>query len=119
MNMNIDKEERGLSMPQQRTINIHVLPNDTADGRAGSFLAPPPFVKVDVGDTINFIVSPGGSTFRVVFVGLSPFPVNEINEATPANNRVATYAGRYHYQVSVTTSAGNTYRITNCPEMEV
>ena len=58
--MNIDKEERGLSMPQ-RNITIHLLPDNTnPQGKAGTFLGPPPLLKVDVGDTITFNVTPGG-----------------------------------------------------------
>jgi len=99
-----------------RNILINVLPNDTSQGKRGTFLGPPPHVKVDIGDIVTFDVTPGGSTFAVVFVGLSPFPVNLL---TDQNCYAAvTYPGIYHYQVSVTLSNGDTFRITNCPEIE-
>src|SRR5262249_17571741 len=56
------------------------------------------------------------TTFLVVFVGLSPFPVNHLTDT----NRSAevTFPGTHHYQVSVTLSDGATFRITYCPEIE-
>ena len=110
-------------MPQHRTIRIHVLHDNATPyhGNAGTFLGPPPLVKLDVGDTINFSVTPEGSSFSIVFPGLSPFPVNTITEATPPADRVFTYSGHYHYHVSVMLPeklGGGTFRITGCPEME-
>jgi hypothetical protein len=95
---------------------INVLPIDSSQGKRGTFLGPPPHVKVDIGDMVTFDVTPEDSTFAVVFVGLSPFPVNHLTD----QNRSAEviYPGIYHYQVSVTLSDRATFRITNCPEIE-
>jgi hypothetical protein len=106
--------ERGEPMP--RNIMINVLPNDSNQGNRGTFLGPPPHVKVDVGDMVTFDVTPANSTFSVVFVGLSPFLVNLLTE-TDCSAEVK-YPGSYHYQVSVTLPDGGTFRITNCPEIE-
>jgi plastocyanin len=99
-----------------KNITINVLPSDSNQGNRGTFLGPPPHVKVDIGDTVTFNVTPTGSTFAVVFVGLSPFPVNDLTDSSPT--AAVTYPGIYHYQVSVTLSSGETFRITNCPEIE-
>ena len=99
-----------------RNITINVLPSDSNQGNRGTFLGPPPHVKVDIGDTVNFNVTPAGSTFSVVFVGLSPFSVNLLTDQN--SSAVVTYPGIYHYQVSVTLPDGGTFRITNCPEIE-
>jgi hypothetical protein len=99
-----------------RNILINVLTNNSSQGNRGTFLGPPPHVKVDIGDIVTFDVIPPDSTFAVVFVGLSPFPVNLLTN----HDRTAavTYPGIYHYQVSVTLPEGDTFRITNCPEIE-
>ena len=102
--------------PELRNIQIIVLEENSDQGKRGTFLGPPPHVKVDVGDTVTFNVTPAGSTFLVVFVGLSPFPVDHLTDT----NRTAEvrFPGTYHYQVSVTLSDGTTFRITKCPEIE-
>jgi len=99
-----------------KSIEIRVLTTNSTHGNRGTFLGPPPHVKVDVGDTVTFAVDPNGSAFSVVFVGLSPFPVNVLTNHNP--NAVVTYPGTYHYQVSVTLDGGDTFRITSCPEIE-
>src|SRR5262249_21008828 len=55
--------------PEPRNIQIIVLEENSDQGKRGTFLGPPPHVKVDVGDTVTFNVTPAGSTFLVVFVG--------------------------------------------------
>ena len=99
-----------------KNVMIHVLSSGSNQGNIGTFLGPPPHLKVDIGDTVNFSVTPAGSTFTVFFVGLSPFPVNTLTDSS--SSAVVTYAGTYHYQVSVTLAEGDTFRITNCPEIE-
>ena len=109
-----------------RGIKIHVLPKDTTDpgkGRAGTFLGPPPLVRVNVGDRITFKVTPAGSEFSVVFPGLSPFPAGT-SITHRARTAVFTFGGRYHYHISVTVPpvppavVASTFRITSCPEIE-
>jgi hypothetical protein len=100
-----------------KNILINVLTEHTSQGKRGTFLGPPPHVKVDLGDTVTFDVLPAGSPFTINFVGLSPFQVTSLTQ----DNRSATvtYHGHYHYQVSVTlTDNGETFRITSCPEIE-
>ena len=99
-----------------RTISIIVLTADGPQGKRGTFLGPPPHVKVNVGDLVTFVVDPAGSQFTVVFVGLSPFDVNVLNNANPSAE--FKFPGHYHYQVSVTLPDGGTFRITSCPEIE-
>jgi hypothetical protein len=99
-----------------RNILINVLPNDSSQGKRGTFVGPPPHVKVDVGDIVTFDVTPTNSTFIVLFVGLSPFPVNQLTDQY--RTATVTFPGIYHYQVSVTLPDGGTFRITNCPEIE-
>src|SRR6476661_4380610 len=98
-----------------KNILITVLPNDTNQGNRGTFLGPPPHVKVDLGDTVTYEVDPAGSPFIVNFVGLSPFDATSLTNANPS--AIVKYHGHYHYQVSVTLS-GETFRITSCPEIE-
>ena len=108
-----------MSRVTDKIITIKVLTDNSNQGNRGTFVGPPPHVKVDVGDTVTFEVDPDDSEFSVVFVGLSPFPVNVLTDDTPS--AVVTYPGHYHYQVSVTLDdgEGDTFRITSCPEIEV
>jgi len=99
-----------------RNIMINVLPNDSSQGKRGTFLGPPPHVKVDVGDIVTFDVTPTNSTFIVLFVGLSPFSLTSLTDQS--RSAEVAYPGIYHYQVSVTLPDGVTFRITNCPEIE-
>lgn len=105
----------GESVPH-KNITISVLTHNSNRGNRGTFLGPPPHVKVNVGDTVTFDVTPPDSSFSVVFVGLSPFPVNVLTNENPS--AAVTYPGIYHYQVSVTMPEGAIFRITDCPEIE-
>jgi hypothetical protein len=98
------------------TIKIRVLLKTEDEGRRGTFLGPPPHVKVALRDTVTFEVDPHESTFSVVFVGLSPFEELILTDKHPRS--VVKWPGLYHYQVSV-THRKETFRITNCPEIEV
>jgi hypothetical protein len=103
-------------------IQIHVLPADAAEGRGGTFLGPPPLVRISKsgGDTVTFKVTPANFTFQIAFSGFSP-----LNNTAPITD---TYpgpfspivTGQYHYQVSVTDPAtGNRWLLANCPEIGV
>jgi len=104
--------------PMQRNISINVLLENSSQGKRGTFLGPPPHVKVDVGNTVTFDVTPEDSTFIVLFNGLSPFDVHRLTEQN--RSAVVRFPGLYHYQVSVTLSdeEETTFRITSCPEIE-
>jgi len=104
------------------TIQIHVLPADAAQGRGGTFLGPPPLVRISRGggDTVTFSVTPATYTFQVVFAGFSP--LNNAAAITDANPGpfYPIVTGQFHYQVSVTNPANqNRWLLANCPEIGV
>src|SRR5262245_3600668 len=99
---------------REKTITIQVLDTETERGNRGTFIGPPPHVKVNLGDNVTFNVIPDDSTFSVNFVGLSPFQNNLLVLTDSNPTAVVRYPGHYHYQVSVTLSNGDTFRITSC-----
>ena len=102
-------------------ITIHILPNGGPEGGPGTFVGPPPLVRVKKNqDTVTFKVTPANFTFDVIFSGFSPLDnANPISDryAGPFNAKVL---GQFHYQVQVTDpGSGERWVIANCPELDV
>jgi hypothetical protein len=111
-------------------LEIHVHRKASPAGhKEGTFTGPPPKVRVDVGDSMQWTlkVEPPDLTARFVirFLGFSwPFagPLADINGdiSGPSPNPALPVAnkGSYLYAVQVTTVDGP-YTIDHCPEADV
>jgi hypothetical protein len=109
--------------PAHRPLHITVHRDDDSGQKHGTFIGPPPKMRVDLKDYMKWdlTVVPRDDTakFEINFLGpFWPFDGNPttITEDTPELQ--AVNGGSYLYAVKVTT-VGGVFTINHCPEADV
>jgi hypothetical protein len=118
--------------PMTKTLKIDLHRAGSPSERRGTFVGPPPKMRLRPGAVISFDlkVTPNDpdATFEVTFPA-TPFTDDDTPTGKPvfsitnSNPHVGIFQGLYHYKVSVTTkdSSGRVevFEISHCPELDL